>query len=83
MYRLIISLFFLLVSGSVFSYVGPGAGISVLGSLLGILVTIGVAILAIVMWPIRKLMKKRKAARASNTEATVETDEVAENNDRA
>ena len=43
------------------AYVGPGAGISVLGSLLGILATIFVAIGAILFWPIRKLMKRRKA----------------------
>lgn len=82
MIRLALTLLLLLISGSVFSYVGPGAGISVLGSLLGILVTIGVAILAIIMWPVRKLMKKRKAARAANTEDPVASDE-ADSNDQA
>lgn len=52
------------------AYVGPGAGISVLGSLLGILATIVVAIGAILFWPIRKLLRRRKAASAPvSTEA--------------
>lgn len=45
------------------AYIGPGAGISVLGSLLGILVTILVAIGAIIFWPLRKFMQRRKARR--------------------
>lgn len=53
------------------AYVGPGAGISVLGSLLSILATIVVAIGAIIFWPLRKFMKRRKARRkaAESTEA--------------
>ena len=52
----------LMVTGSpVLAYIGPGAGISVLGSLLGILTTIVVAIGAIIFWPLRKYMKRRKA----------------------
>ena len=57
----------LLVTPSV-AYIGPGAGISV-----GILATIFVAIGAIVFWPIRKFLKRKKAARGSADEATVES----------
>lgn len=62
----------LLVTPSV-AYIGPGAGISVLGSVLGILATIFVAIGAIVFWPIRKFLKRKKAVRGSADEATVES----------
>ena len=48
-----------------FAYIGPGAGISVLGSLLSILATIFVAIGAIIFWPLRKYLKRRKARRES------------------
>ena len=53
------------------AYIGPGAGISVLGSLLGILGTIFVAIGAIIFWPLRRFMKRRKARRETpvSTEA--------------
>lgn len=50
---------------SALAYIGPGAGISVLGSLLSVLATIVVAIGAILVWPLRKLMKRRKAMRES------------------
>jgi nicotinamide riboside transporter PnuC len=59
--RVILSLILLCLSVPAIAYVGPGAGISVLGSLLGILATIFVAIGAILFWPIRKLIKRRKA----------------------
>lgn len=55
----------MLIAPPVSAYIGPGAGISVLGSLLGIIVTIVVAIGAIVMWPLRKLLKKKRAAAES------------------
>lgn len=48
------------------AYVGPGAGISVLGSLLSILATIFVAIGAIIFWPLRKYIKRRKARRETS-----------------
>jgi hypothetical protein len=71
MLRIITILLLALAASTAEAYVGPGAGISVLGSLLGILATILVAIGAIVFWPIRKLMKRRKAAAASS--ATTES----------
>ena len=64
----------LLVSPSV-AYIGPGAGISVLGSLLGVLATIFVAIGAIVFWPIRKFLKRKKARRESSPDSASETEE--------
>ena len=70
----IFSLFFiLLISVPAQAYIGPGAGVSVLGSVLGILVTILIAIGAIVFWPIRKMMKRRKTRSESNTEASANT----------
>ena len=65
--HLVYLLMFLLLTLSVpaNAYIGPGAGISVVGSLLGILATIFVAIGAIVFWPLRKWQKRRKARRES------------------
>ena len=69
MLKFITILLFSLAAGPLHAYIGPGAGISVLGSLLGILATILVAIGAILFWPVRKLLKRRKAA-AKTTEST-------------
>jgi hypothetical protein len=65
MLKIITILLLSLAAGPLHAYIGPGAGISVLGSLLGILATILVAIGAILFWPVRKLMKRRKAAAAA------------------
>lgn len=74
-----ILLVFLLVASvsPTLAYIGPGAGISVLGSLLSIFATIFVAIGAVLFWPLRKLMKRRKARRESmtGTEAEVTRDD--------
>ncbi len=47
------------------AYIGPGAGISFFGSLIGVVVTVLVAIGAILLWPVRRMMKKRRAGKAS------------------
>lgn len=57
-------LILLAISPAALAYIGPGAGISVLGSLLGILGTIVVAIGAILFWPVRKFLKRKKQAKA-------------------
>jgi membrane protein implicated in regulation of membrane protease activity len=59
----------LVTSGQALAYIGPGAGISVVGSLLSILATFFVAIGAILFWPIRKLLKRRKARRETTADA--------------
>ena len=41
------------------AYIGPGSGISIVGSLLGLLATIFLAVGAIVIWPYRRMLKKR------------------------
>lgn len=58
---ILLALLLLVQISTALAYVGPGAGISVLGSLLSILATIFVAIGAIIFWPLRKYMKRRKA----------------------
>lgn len=63
---LLVSVFFV---APLEAYVGPGAGISVLGSLLGILATIFVALGAVIFWPLRKMMKRRKANAAATQDA--------------
>ncbi len=41
------------------AYVGPGAGISLLGSLAGLVGVIVLAIASVLFWPIRRLMRKK------------------------
>lgn len=56
------------LSGPASAYIGPGAGISVLGSLLGIIAGVFLALFAVIAWPVRRMLKKRKARQAEQAE---------------
>lgn len=43
------------------AYVGPGAGITLLGALWGLIAGVVLAIGIILFWPLRLLLRKRKA----------------------
>lgn len=53
------------------AYVGPGAGLTMLGALLGVIFAIVLAIGGVLMWPIRAMRAKRRAAQAQEREADV------------
>ena len=69
--RLSIFLTLMVLAPFASAYIGPGSGISVVGSLLGVLVTIVLAFGAVILWPYRRMMKKRlqKANAESDEEA--------------
>jgi hypothetical protein len=50
-----------LFAGTAAAYVGPGAGITVIGALWGLIAGVVMAIGVILFWPIRLLLRKRKA----------------------
>jgi hypothetical protein len=43
------------------AYVGPGIGLTALGTLLALLAAIALAIVGFVWYPIRRLLRRRKA----------------------
>lgn len=43
-----------------YAYVGPGAGLSIIGSLLAFLAAIVIGIFGFIWFPIRRLLRKRK-----------------------
>lgn len=45
------------------AYVGPGAGLSLLSALWGLLCAIGAAFLFVILWPIRRMRRRRREAR--------------------
>ncbi|WP_204352938.1 hypothetical protein [Salinicola peritrichatus] len=47
------------------AYVGPGAGLSLLTALWGIVAAIGMAVFFVIMWPIRRMRRRRKAEAAA------------------
>jgi len=50
------------------AYVGPGAGLGLLAALWGLLAAVGVALLYVVMWPIRRMRRRRKAELAARAQ---------------
>ena len=59
-----------LLPGLAMAYVGPGAGISMLGALWGLIVGVVMAVGVILFWPIRMMIRKAKAKKANAAEAT-------------
>ena len=61
----VLSLFLLVRPDAAQAYLGPGAGLGMVGTLISVIVAIGVAILGVLLYPIRlyrKLRKKKKDA---------------------
>jgi len=47
------------------AYVGPGAGLGLLAALWGLVAAVGVAVFYVVMWPIRRMRRQRKAEQSA------------------
>jgi len=54
------ALLVLALPGHGLAYVGPGAGLGMIGSLIAVVVAVFVAILGLLILPFRLLMKRRK-----------------------
>lgn len=48
-----------------FAYVGPGAGLSLLGALWALVAAVATALIFVVAWPVRKMLRQRRAARTA------------------
>jgi len=51
-----------LAAAPAFAYVGPGAGLTLLGALWGLIVAVVLSLGFILLWPLRKLMRRNKRA---------------------
>ena len=49
------------------AYVGPGPGLSMLWALVALLITIGSALLAVLLWPLRILLLRRREKKETAT----------------
>ncbi len=57
---LLCAVLLVLIAQPAAAYIGPGAGITMLGALWGVIVAIALAIGAILFWPIRILFRRRR-----------------------
>jgi hypothetical protein len=64
--------------GVAYAYIGPGAGIGVIGSFIALLMGIFVAIGVIISWPVRYAMKRRKKASAARLSPRANTDNASD-----
>jgi Na+/proline symporter len=60
-----------LCSAPALAYIGPGAGITMLGALWGVVIAIALAIGAVLLWPIRILFRRRRKGTAECTDETM------------
>lgn len=49
-----------MMSKPTLAYIGPGAGLGMIGSLLAVIVAVIVAVVGIIVYPLRLLRKKRE-----------------------
>ena len=63
--RAVLFLIALLAAAPALAYMGPGAGLGMLGSLLAVAGALLVAVLGIVVLPLRIILKKRRKSQAS------------------
>lgn len=62
--RLIVAVLLLVFAAPAFAYIGPGAGVSFLGSIWALLVGIVLALGAVLFWPIRYLIRRARRGKA-------------------
>jgi membrane protein implicated in regulation of membrane protease activity len=55
-----------------FAYVGPGAGLSLVGAFWGLLVALFAAFAFVILWPIRRFFRRRQAVAAQPARQTAE-----------
>ncbi len=69
------------LSAPALAYVGPGAGLGAIGAALGLMAAVGIALGAIVFWPIRRLIRrgrKKPVLKAGATDSAEAPDSATE-----
>jgi hypothetical protein len=56
-------------ASTLLSYIGPGAGIGMLGALLGVALAVGGALLMALAWPLRLLFRRLRAKKPDAAKA--------------
>lgn len=62
----------LLVCKPALAYIGPGAGITLLSAIWGVIVALFLAIGAVLLWPIRILFRRRQNRAAKSASAAAD-----------
>ncbi len=62
----------MLITSAAQAYVGPGAGLTAIGAVLAVVAVVFLAIVGFIWYPLRRLMRNRRAATAKAKEATAD-----------
>ena len=54
---------FMLLTDCAYAYIGPGAGLGMIGSLIAIIVAAVIILLGLIIYPIRWLLKRRSRSK--------------------
>ena len=73
--QLVIAAFLCLLAGPAYAYIGPGAGLTAIGTVLALGAAILLAIVGFVWYPVKRLRQSRKAAAAEEQKPTEEREE--------
>jgi len=65
--RILVAISLLAAASMADAYIGPGSGISLLGGIWSVLVGVVLALAAILIWPIRLMLKRMRARKAPQT----------------
>lgn len=65
----------LLLPATAHAYVGPGAGLSLLGALWAMLLALLAVLFFVFAWPIRRMLRRRREARADAENTAQEADD--------
>ncbi len=60
--------------GAGMAYFGPGAGVTMLSAIWGVLLAIGFAVFALLAWPVRALLRRRRTPAPPVTTGTAKPD---------
>lgn len=60
----------ILAAPPAYAYVGPGLGFTVIGTILAVIAAVFLTIVGFIWYPVRRLLRSRKAGAATAAEAT-------------
>jgi hypothetical protein len=64
-----------LAASPAFAYVGPGAGLTLLGALWGLILAVVVSVGFILLWPIRRMMRRNRQVGPTGDQQEAEDDD--------
>lgn len=63
-------------AGPALAYIGPGAGLSLLGALWAVVAAVLAALLFLLIWPLRRLLRQRRQTSATTFRASQNESEL-------